>query len=366
MYSERSTLEPTPTDVTSKIHSELDCQICYLLLHDPITTPCGHTFCRPCLLRTSDHAQHPVCPTCRAPVLLPTPQNTPTNTLINNLICTLFPTAAADRAACETSERHASSSGIDTPIFVCTLALPGVICFLHIFEPRYRLMLRRCVAGDRRFGMVLHRSRFGSRYIEETSEMVYKPPPEGDELPTGDSAIFMQFGTMLEIRGMQTLADGRSLVETVGRERFSIQEWSVRDGYIVAKTNTLPDLEPTIYVPPTEDMMAGLTTSVLANVSPDSLTTNELIYLTRCFVQSLRSVPWLSTRTSDNEVDEQLSRLDSRGDAVRFAWWVGSKIPIEESEAYSLLLQGGVRELYCVLGRWIGEMERQSWYAPHS
>ena len=71
---------------------------------------------------------------------------------------------------------------------------------------------------------------------------------------------------------------------------------------------------------------------------------------------------WLSTRMRDNEVDEQLARLDSRGDAVRFAWWVGSKMPMEEGEAYSLLLQGGVRELYCLLGRWIGEMERQSWY----
>jgi hypothetical protein len=78
-------------------------------------------------------------------------------------------------------------------------------------------------------------------------------------------------------------------------------------------------------------------------------------------VQSLRTVAWLSTRMRDNEVDEQLARLDLRGDAVRFAWWVGSKMPMEEGEAYSLLLQTGVRELYCLIGRWIGEMERQSW-----
>jgi hypothetical protein len=359
IYSAKPVSAPSPAEIASEIHAELDCQICYLLLHDPITTPCGHTFCRPCLLRTSDHATHPVCPTCRSPILLPTPQNTPTNILINNLIHTLFPDAAADRAACETSEQHGvSSSGICTPIFICTLALPSVTCFLHIFEPRYRLMLRRCMAGDRKFGMVLPRSC--TRYLEEIQEMVYTPPLEGGELPTGSNAIFMQRGTMLEIREMQMLPDGRSLVETVGRERFSIQEWSVRDGYVVARTKTLPDLEPSIYIPP--PITEGLTTSVLVNTSPDSLSTNELIYLTRCFVQSLRNFASLSPRMTNNEIDDQLSRLDSGGDAVRFAWWVGSKMPLENVELYSLLLQGGVHELYCVLGQWIGGMERQSWY----
>ena len=112
------------------------------------------------------------------------------------------------------------------------------------------------------------------------------------------------------------LPDGRSLVETVGRERFSIQEWSVRDGYVVARTKILPDLEPTIYITP--PITEALTTSVLANTSPDSLSTNELIYLTRCFVQSLRNVASLSPRMSDNEVDDQLLRLDSGGRCCSF------------------------------------------------
>jgi Lon protease-like protein len=360
VYSEQPLSDPPPATIVSQIHAELDCHICYLLLHDPMTTPCGHTFCRQCLLRSSDHATNPACPTCRSPVLLPTSQNTPTNILIDKLIRTLFPSAAAERAACEGLERHASCSGIDTPIFICTLALPSVTCFLHIFEPRYRLMLRRCMAGDRKFGMVLPRSCITPRYIEETQQMQYITPPEDHgELPTGSRAMFMRYGTMLEILGIQMLPDGRSLVETVGRERFSIHEWSVRDGYVVARTTPVPDLEPMRYIPPT--MTAGLTTSLLANTTTDSLSTNELIYLTKCFVQSLRNITRLSTSMSDNEVDYQLSRLDMRGDAVRFGWWVASKMPLEHGEAYSLLLQGGVRELYCLLGRWIGDLERQSW-----
>lgn len=360
VYTEKPPPPADPVVVATKIHAELDCQICYLLLHDPLTTPCGHTFCRTCLLRTSDHAIHCVCPTCRSPVLLPTETNTPQNKLINTLIHTLFPNAAAERASCEISERHSPSSrSLDVPIFVCTLALPSVTCFLHIFEPRYRLMLRRCMAGSRAFGMVLPRR--GTRYLHEAMEMEYLTPSDGAELPGRSRATFMKYGTMLEIRDVQMLPDGRSLVETVGRERFEIEQWSVRDGYIVAKTHVLPDLEPTVYIAPPS--ASALTSSVLAaDGGAEGLSTMELIFLTRCFVQSLRNVAWTpAARMRENEVDGVLGRLDRGGDAVKFAWWVGSKIPVEEGEGYSLLLQTGVRELFVVIGRWIGEMERQSW-----
>ena len=35
---------------------DLDCILCLKLLYEPVTTPCGHTFCRPCFLRASDHS----------------------------------------------------------------------------------------------------------------------------------------------------------------------------------------------------------------------------------------------------------------------------------------------------------------------
>lgn len=40
------------------------------------------------------------------------------------------------------------------PIFVCTMSFPNIPCPLHVFEPRYRLMIRRCMeVGAREFGM---------------------------------------------------------------------------------------------------------------------------------------------------------------------------------------------------------------------
>lgn len=43
------------------------------------------------------------------------------------------------------------------PIFVCTMSFPGLVCPLHVFEPRYRLMMRRCQeTGTKMFGMCMY------------------------------------------------------------------------------------------------------------------------------------------------------------------------------------------------------------------
>lgn len=46
------------------------------------------------------------------------------------------------------------TSIFEIPIFVCVLALPHSTCPLHVFEPRYRLMMRRTIeTNSRTFGM---------------------------------------------------------------------------------------------------------------------------------------------------------------------------------------------------------------------
>jgi len=109
--------------------------------------------------------------------------------------------------------------GVHTiPVFVCTMAFPYVPCPLHVFEPRYRLMIRRTMeTGTREFGMA---TRNG-----ETS--------------------FSDYGTMLEIRDIQYFADGRSVVDTVGSRRFKVLSRSTRDGYNIADVEFLHDVVPT-------------------------------------------------------------------------------------------------------------------------
>lgn len=114
---------------------------------------------------------------------------------------------------------------MDTPIFVCQLSFPGLPTVLHIFEPRYaqwpylrskahwllryRLMLRRVLASSpTQFGMIMNSSR---------------------------EDITVNYGTMLEVTGVNILADGRSVVQTMGIYRFRIRKRKEVDGYLVAK-----------------------------------------------------------------------------------------------------------------------------------
>ncbi|KAG8144594.1 hypothetical protein E2320_013078 [Naja naja] len=122
----------------------MECALCMRVFYEPVTTPCGHTFCLRCLERCLDHKPD-----------------------LNK----------------------------NVPIFVCTMAYPTVPCPLHIFEPCYRLMVRRCMeTGTRQFGMCI------------------RDPVKG----------FADYGCILEIRNIEVFSDGRSVLKGVGKRRFKV------------------------------------------------------------------------------------------------------------------------------------------------
>ena len=194
-----------------ELHSVIECDVCTMMLYDPVTTPCQHSFCSKCLSRSLDHSLR--CPVCR--------QDLPSfaffqDHAVNRVLLAVIKTCFAGEYEERTSaiEREERDSLLDTPIFVCTLAFPGMPTILHVFEPRYRLMIRRCIeSSSPRFGMVL--------------------PSRGTGAP-GTNGV-MEYGTMLEIQSVQMLPDGRSMVETVGSYRFKLLEKGNLDGYTVGR-----------------------------------------------------------------------------------------------------------------------------------
>lgn len=101
------------------------------------------------------------------------------------------------------------------PIFICTTAFPSVPCPLFIYEPRYRLMVRRAIeSGSRHFGIALAQSG-RQKYVE--------------------------YGTMLDIRDCVQLGDGCSILSTLGTKRFRVLRRSEKDGYDTANIEFIKD-----------------------------------------------------------------------------------------------------------------------------
>ncbi|EIW70926.1 hypothetical protein TREMEDRAFT_21645, partial [Tremella mesenterica DSM 1558] len=293
----------------------LECDVCAMLLYDPVTTPCQHSFCSKCLSRSLDHS--PRCPLCRQDLpSLAFFQDQFVNRVLLTVIRTAFPTEYADRqAAIERDERDAR---LDTPIFVCTLAFPGMPTILHVFEPRYRLMIRRCIeSSSPRFGMVL--------------------PARGG--PDSGMQGVMEYGTMLEINSVQMLPDGRSMVETVGTHRFKLLEKGTLDGYTVGRIEKIEDISP--------EEEARL--ELLA-------TTHQYMLLCTGFIDQLKSgsAPWLLQRLNH-------TYGSMPDDPSEFSYWMALVMPIDEYEKARLLPIRSPRLRLKLIVHWV-ETLRSSWW----
>jgi len=354
-----ATLEETSIDssvlvqVKEALKEELSCQVCYALFYDPVTTPCGHTYCRPCLQRVLDYAKY--CPTCRRSLSMEPmvyPESYPSNTRLKQLIEFLYADLLEGRKQTMIAEalqvNDGNSINSNIPIFVCTLSFPSVPTFLHVFEPRYRLMMRRALEGDRTFGMI-----------------------------SGDHSGMKALGTILRIVNIQFMEDGRSLVECVGVSRFRILTHDILDGYIVANIQRINDvsiaeeealesqdlLQREPCAPPSPSLDTSRELSVDRKKFPstreeiETTSTRDLLEFGVDFVQRMQDtkVRWLSPKL-----------LSIYGGCPRdpavFPWWVANILPISHSEKYRLLGIRSVRERLKVCCGWILDLENNTWY----
>jgi Lon protease-like protein len=120
-----------------------------------------------------------------------------------------------------------------SPMFpLGTVLFPGGVLPLHVFEPRYRRMVRDCLEGDASFGVVL---------IER-----------GNEVGGGDTRV--NTGTRARITDAVRLDDGRWVLGTVGTARVRVREWLPDDPYPQADVDVLADPAP---APEAAELVAG-------------------------------------------------------------------------------------------------------------
>lgn len=297
-------IEDSENDVKKKLDvvplpiDEIKCSLCWKMLFDPSTTVCGHTFCKECLKRSLDHSLD--CPLCKSSLeQLLRVRLFSTDKVVEQVIKKFYPSVYSENLSEMLAESLLCAAVNDremkVPIFVCVLTFPGVRCPLHIFEPRYRLMIRRCIEnGSRKFGMV--------RGTSDTS--------------------YADIGTLLLIEDVKYLPDGRSLITTIGSKRFQVLNRGNVDGYNVADIRILED-EP---ISPLETQETITLHDKVLNLSRSwlgTLTENQ-----RSKIQQQYGV-FPNTGTNEEEIKER--------DGPLWLWWLISILPIDERGKINLL-----------------------------
>lgn len=334
--------------VESILRREMDCAICHSLLYQPWTTPCGHTFCLHCITRSLMISC--LCPSCRTAI---SSQHSITRMSLPNRFILQVTTYfwSEDLVRRKEHVRTESSyppdedgSGLNVPLFLCTVSFPRMPTLLHVFEVKYRNMIRRVWNnnnGGKHFGMIL---------------------PDRHGSPT-------QVGVHLRIDDLTMLPDGRSVMETTGTSRFRVKRRAEHvDGYAIAEVENFDDvslyeeenreaaeiLEHNTVEPPLQRPFQSVTYRDFNRMS-----TKELMEYAHMSIMEMHgaSPAWLNSRIL-------AIYGDCPNDPGLFPWWIGSIIPLDESQKLRLLEQVTVRDRMKICCAWIMEWNahrRTSW-----
>ena len=104
----------------------------------------------------------------------------------------------------------------ELPLFPLNAVLfPSQTLPLHIFEPRYRVMIQKCVDANEPFGVVLAQN-------------------EEPDQP-------FDVGTSARVTEVKKLPDGRMNIVAMGEERFRLHDWrESADGYLIGDVTAYP------------------------------------------------------------------------------------------------------------------------------
>jgi ATP-dependent Lon protease len=107
------------------------------------------------------------------------------------------------------------------PLFPLQIVqFPGVMTPLHIFEPRYRQMLKDVLAGDKTFGILA--------VLDEQEGRGGRPLPGS-------------IGCAIEVALAQEMPDGRSNILCVGTQRFRLLDYVEGELYLQGEVEFFED-----------------------------------------------------------------------------------------------------------------------------
>ncbi|WP_396214106.1 LON peptidase substrate-binding domain-containing protein [Gemmatimonas sp.] len=174
------------------------------------------------------------------------------------------------------------------PIFPLNVVLfPGTTMPLHLFEPRYRQLLKDIQNGDSRFGILTGISGVAER-----------------DLPSG------RMGCVAEVTEAEVMPDGRANIVVTGRERFALDSFVDDDApYNVADVSFVAD--------------TGGTNAVALAVASDDVAQN--------FRRVVKAVHLLN--------GEQSVMPTLPDDPVQLPWSIAAMIDVDLTQRYQLLAE---------------------------
>ena len=187
-----------------------------------------------------------------------------------------------------------------------------------MFEPRYRLMIRECVeSGSRKFGMCAE----------------------------DQAAGFAECGTILEIKNVRFLTDGRVIVDAVGEKRFKIISRDMRDGFNITKVKFFKDETD-------RSEEEGLRTQCSDVYNELSCYVSELCPAEReCIYNALGPLPDMPENPLQYE------------NGVSWVWWGLAALPLNNQAKLRLLKSTSLAERVSSLHRFLRFLKSQKRHA---
>lgn len=112
------------------------------------------------------------------------------------------------------------------PLFPLSVVLfPGMMLPLHIFEDRYKIMIKECMAISQPFGVILAKNR----------------QAQSSNVAGIYCSDLYEVGTTARITAVENLSDGRMNLITVGQDRFTLRDvWPGEDDYLIGRVDPFP------------------------------------------------------------------------------------------------------------------------------